>query len=187
MKKRIALLSLLFISLYSVAQEKGTNDINFGIGFETSNEFLNTVEDIISGVSYRNTTVTPAFILTYKIAVKNKWFVYADGAYQQVTEDVVENNLTTGDATHRYITVGFGSSYHYISKNWFQMYSGASVAYTSQYSNFSTSSNLEDKSDGYFNFHVSALGFRFGKALAGFAEIGVGYKGFANVGISYQF
>jgi hypothetical protein len=187
MKKSITLICLVFISLSSFAQEKGTNDLSFGVGFETSNEFLNTVEDIISGVSYSNTTVTPAFSLTYKIAIKNKWFVYADGAYQTVSEDVVENNLTTGDVSHRYFTVGFGSSYHYISKNWFQMYSGVSIAYTSQNSDFTTSSNIEDKNDSFFNFHVSALGFRFGNALGVFAELGVGYKGVANVGLSYQF
>ena len=187
MKKIIATISLVFISFLSFSQEKGTHDISFGLGFETSNEFLNTVEDIISGVSYANTSVSPAFILNYKVAVKNKWFVYADGAYQTVSEDVIEDNLTTGDVTHRYITVGLGSSYHYISKDWFQMYSGASIAYTSQNSDFTTSSNIGDKSDGYFNFHVSALGFRVGKALAAFAELGVGYKGIGNLGISYQF
>ena len=187
MKRHLLLLILMTFSVYVFAQERGTHDLSFGVGFETSNDFLNTLEDIAGGVSYANTTVTPAFSLTYKIAIKDKWVVYADGVYQAVSEEVVEGGLTTGDVSHRYFSVGFGSEYHYISKVWFQMYSGASVAYTSQNSNFTTSSNLEDNSDGYFNFHVNALGFRFGKALAGFVELGVGYKGVANAGVSYQF
>ncbi len=186
--KKIVLVAIIgLLASPSFAQEKGTHDISFGIGFETSNEFLNTVEDIISGVSYANTTVTPAFNLTYKIAIKDKWFFYADAAYQVVSEDVIEGGLTTGDVSQRYFTVGFGSDYHYISKDWFQMYSGASIAYTSQKADFTTSSNIEDKSDGYFNFHVNALGFRFGQAFAGFVELGVGYRGVANIGLSYQF
>lgn len=187
MKKTVLVAIFGLISTLAFSQEKGTHEIKLGVGFETSNEFLNTVEDITSGVSYANTTVTPAFNLTYKIAIKDKWFFYADAAYQVVTEDVIENGLTTGDVSQRYFTVGFGSDYHYISKDWFQMYSGASIAYTSQNADFTTSSNIEDKSDGYFNFHVNALGFRFGKALAGFVELGVGYRGVANVGVSYQF
>lgn len=187
MRKIVSFIVFVIISLASFSQEKGTNDISFGVGFESSNEFLNSVDDIISGVSYSNTSVSPVFNLTYKVAIKNKWFVYADGAYQTVSEDVVENNITTGDVSHRYLTIGFGSSYHYISKDWFQMYSGASIAYTSQASDFTTSSNIKDSNDSYFNFQVNALGFRFGRKLAAFAEFGVGYKGVANLGLSYQF
>lgn len=187
MKKLFLFVVLSVFATLAFSQEKGSHDISFGLGFETSNEFLNTVEDIISGVSYANTSVTPAFNLTYKYAIMDRWFLYADGAYQQVSEDVLEGGLTTGDVSTRYFTAGFGTNFHYISKEWFQMYSGASIAYTSQYSDFTTSTNIEDESDGYFNFHVNALGFRFGKSLAAILELGVGYKGVANVGVSYQF
>jgi hypothetical protein len=187
MKKIVLMVIIGLVGSTVFAQEKGTHDISFGVGFETSNDFLNTIEDIVSGVSYANTNVTPAFNVNYKIAIKDRWFFYADAAYQVVSEDVIENSLTTGDVSHRYFTVGFGSDYHYISKEWIQMYSGASIGYSSQNSDFTTSSNIEDSNDSYFNFHVNALGFRFGKALAAFVELGVGYKGVANIGVSYQF
>lgn len=169
------------------SQEKGTHEIKFNVGFETSNEFLNTVDDIISGASYQNTSVTPAFSVTYKVAIKNNWFLFADGNYQSISEDVIENNSKTGDVSHRYLTFGFGSDYHYISNSWFQMYSGLSVGYTSQNSDFTTSSNIEDENDSFFNFHLNALGFRFGKTIAATLELGVGYRGVANLGLSYQF
>ena len=179
---------LFLFSTVAFTQEKGTNEIVAGVGFYSSNEILNTVEDIISGVSFAKTTVSPTINLTYKIAVKDNWFLYADGSYQTVKEDVIENNLTVGDVSHRYITIGFGTEYHYIVKEWFQMYSGGSVAYTSQNSDFTTSStNIEDRKDGFFNFQVNAVGFRFGKSLAGIVELGYGYKGFANLALAYQF
>ena len=176
------------------AQEKGTNDIGVNIGLFTTNDFFDATSNIIvSGTSlgsttYENTSTIPAIVLTYKIAVKDKWLFYADGVYQSMQEDVLVDMLKIGDINHTYLTFGFGTEYHYISKEWFQMYSGASIAYSVLYSKFNGSSDdFEDGNDGYINFHVNALGFRVGKALAATLEVGVGYKGIANLGVSYQF
>ena len=117
----------------------------------------------------------------------NNWFFFADGTYQTIKEDVLENSVKTGDVSNRYLTIGFGTEYHYVHKDWFQMYSGASIAYTSQNADFTTSSDIEDTNDSYFNFQVNAVGLRFGKALGGFVELGVGYRGYVNAGLSYQF
>lgn len=188
---RILLLAGCFVfGMNAYAQEQGTNDLSFGAGIGTSNDFLAATEEIISnlgGVTTTNQTSGPSLNVTYKTAIKNNWFFYADGTFQTITEDVVENSVVTGDVSHRYITFGFGTEYHYIHSDWLQMYSGGSIAYTSNYSDFTTSSNLEDTSDGYFNFQVNAVGLRIGKSLAGFVELGVGYKGFANAGLSFQF
>ncbi len=124
----------------------------------------------------------------YKNAIKKNWFFYADAVFQVITEDVIENNIQVGDVSHLYFTFGFGTEYHYIVKEWFQMYSGASIAYTTRSSKFKTSSsNFEDVNDGFFNFQINAVGFRVGKKLAATLELGVGYKGLANLGVSYQF
>ena len=187
MKKSLLIIGLVFLSQQVIGQSKGTSELSFGLGFETSNEFLNTVEDIIDDTSYANTKVSPAYILTYKRAIADRWFLFADGSYQSVKEDVIQGELTIGDVSTTYLTFGFGTDYHYISKDWFQMYSGASVAYTSQSSNFTTSADIDDENDGYFNYHLTALGFRFGRALGAFVELGVGYRGFGAAGVSYQF
>ena len=188
MKKITLTLVAVLISIFTYAQEKGTHDIGVNIGFFTSNDFLNTTEDIIAGGTFENTKVSPSIAVNYKIAIKHKWFFYADGVYQSIKEDVLLNEVVIGDVSHTYLTFGFGTDYHYISKEWFQVYSGASVAYTTRSSDFTTSStDFEDANDGFFNFHVNALGVRVGKALAGTLEIGVGYKGVVNLGMSYQF
>ena len=194
MKKLTTFILALLMSTFAFGQEKGTHDIGIGIGIFTTNDFLDATSSIIeSGISigtitYKNATSLPALYLNYKIAAKNKWFFYADGVYQSISEDVYVDDIKVGDLKHTYLTFGFGTDYHYVSKDWLQIYSGASIAYTAQYSNFTGSSpGFEDGNDGYFNFHVNALGFRFGKALAATLEIGVGYKGIANLGVSYQF
>ena len=180
------LIVLVSISPFANAQEKGTQELVGGIGFFSSNDFLNSAETIISGVSYENTTTSPTINFTYKNTLKDNWFLYADGSLQFINADVLEDGVKTGDVSHRYWTAGLGTEYHYIHNDWFQMYSGASIAYSLLYSDFS-SPPREDKNDGYFNFQISAVGFRVGRALAAVVELGVGYKGIANAGISYQF
>ena len=182
------------MSVYAFGQDKGTNDIGAGVGLLSSNEFLNDVSIlVVSGASagyttYANASITPAISVFYKNAIKDNWFLYADGIYQSSKEDVLVNDVKNGDVSHTYLTFGFGTEYHYINKEWFQMYSGASIGYTVQYSNYTGSSeDFEDNNDGYFNFQVNAVGFRVGKALAATLELGVGYKGVANLGVSYQF
>jgi hypothetical protein len=56
------------------------------------------------------------------------------------------------------------------------MYSGIGLAYFTS-----------DEYDTNFSFQATALGFRVGKKLAAFAELGFGYKGIAQIGASYQF
>ena len=56
------------------------------------------------------------------------------------------------------------------------MYSGIGLAYVST-----------DEFNNNFSFQATALGFRVGKKLAAFAELGFGYKGIAQIGASYQF
>ncbi len=181
---------MALLSTICFAQEKGTNDISCGVGFATTNDLLNSVDDIISdifGVSTANISATPAISLTYKYTIMNDWLLYADGIYQTINNDLIKHDTIIGNANNRYYTIGFGTEYHYINKDWFQMYSGVSLAYTYQNSNFSQSSNIKDDTDNYFNFQVNAVGLRFGKQLAGVLELGFGYKGIANFGVSYQF
>ena len=43
-----------------------------------------------------------------------------------------------------YYTIGLGTDYHYLSTNWVQLYSGASLAYTLVHENYTnTRSNLK--------------------------------------------
>lgn len=193
MKKTTILLAVLFISTIVFGQEKGTRDLSINVGIVTSNGFLNSVEtmfsDVISNVKTKNDKeATPAIGITYKYAVKDNWFVYADGVYQVYKADLVTGNTEIGDVNHTYLTLGLGTEYHYIVKDIFQMYSGGSIAFTSQSSKFKTSSSsIKDNSDSFLNFQVNVFGFRVGKRLAATLELGYGYKGIVNLGVSYQF
>jgi hypothetical protein len=194
MKNRLLLsifASLSFI-LTSQAQEKGSSDLSVNIGFATSTELSNLFTDILVSGLTGNQIKTgdikagPTFGVTYRYAIANRWMVQADGFYQKMSQDIYVNNTKEGKANYSYITVGLGTDYRYISNNFFQMYSGVAVGYTSENIKNSGAQNSAD-GDGFINYQVNALGFRVGKKLAAFAELGFGYKGIINTGVSYQF
>lgn len=189
----IALFIIVFCSpIY--AQDKGTHDFSISVGGITNNDFLNIASEIIiteislKTESYTNSTSTPSIAITYKNALLDNWFFYGDIVYQSFKKDILLSGNNVGSLNNIFITFGIGSEYHYIHGDWFQMYSGLSLAYTNQYSNYKGSSTeIKDGSGGNLNYQINALGFRVGKSLAGFAELGVGYKGIASIGLSYQF
>jgi hypothetical protein len=176
----------------AMAQQKGTSDISVSVGAATStdiaNLFTNILAEGLTGGEYstRNMKAGPSLGLTYRYAVMDRWMVHADGFYQKMTENLYLSNAKSGELKYSYITVGLGSDYRYISKEYFQMYSGLAVAYTSE-SIDNSGQGGSPKGEGFFNYQINAAGFRVGKKLAGFAELGFGYKGIANVGVSYQF
>lgn len=193
---RNSLLLLLFALAWytSFGQTKGTNDLGVTIGGLTSNDIFDVSSKLIvtgtsgGSLSYGNSNAVPAIALTFKHAVADNWFFYADGVYQSIKQDVFLSGADAGEVNNSFLTFGLGTEYHYAHSNWFQMYSGASIGYTFQNSNYTGSSeDIQDDSSGYFNFQINALGFRFGKSIAVTLELGVGYKGLAILGISYQF
>lgn len=187
-------LCLILIAFQSAAQEKGTNEISAGVGFLTTNDLLHlgttTVFGVVSNgnVSYSEDQLAiPAIGLGYKRAIANRWMLGLDVYYQSRQTDVYINDIPDGSLRDSYLTIGVGTDYHYISTNWFQMYSGLGVAYTFNGTQYTGSSNeFSDSQTSYLNFHINALGFRFGKAFALFTELGFGYKGLIHAGLSVQ-
>lgn len=71
-----------------------------------------------------------------------------------------------------------------------QLYSGLGIGYTfgSESLNPAVDSG-KTTSTGTINsfaWQVNVIGIRVGKAIAGFAEFGYGYKGIVNIGLSIQ-
>ncbi len=193
MKKIVTLTLFSFISLVAISQEKGTNEINVNVGFYTTNDLALDLSEVVSTsgsvgtLTFARTTTAPAFGIAYETAIKNNWFFYADAYYQMINEDVFENNVKVGDISNRFWTVGFGTNYRYIHGSWFQVYSGAAIAYTSFSADYTGASNIEDSNDGYWNFHVDAIAIRLGGKFAATVAAGYGYKGILNAGLSFQF
>ena len=88
-----------------------------------------------------------------------------------------------------FYTTAVDFNWNYMNKPACQLYGNAGMGATL----VSFSDNKTDDSEAKlkkfftFNMHVSPIGIRIGKEIAGFAEIGWGYKGFFNAGISVKF
>lgn len=194
MKKIILSLGIAFLIGNAFSQEKGTNEIGLTVGVLTTNDFVGLFSDVLTTsysagyVSYDKVSSSPSLGILYKRAIMDKWMVYADVVAQFSSKNVMYNNVNDGTVKNTFLTIGIGTDYHYVSTDWFQMYSGGSIAYCTQMWNYSSNNpDLRDGKAGFVNFQVNALGFRFGKKLGVSVELGLGYKGIAVGGLSYQF
>lgn len=199
MKSQFKVLTLICLLLNAgllsaQAQEKGKQEFSIHIGGGTSNDFVNIGSSISSSlltlghITYKDSKSTPSVGVTYKYAIKNKWMILADAYYQSDKKNAFVANSKIFTQKSSYYTLGLGTDYHYVSNDWLQLYSGASVAYTLVHDKFSnTTANFKNGNQNSFNFHVNAIGLRVGKKLGASLELGFGYKGIANIGVSYQF
>ena len=67
------------------------------------------------------------------------------------------------------------------------MYSGLAFGYAFQNIQYMPIEGEEEvENPGKMAFHINAIGFRFGKSIGGFLELGYGYKGILNFGFSLK-
>lgn len=109
-----------------------------------------------------------------------------------MSRDWLVNDKSAGRDSSTAYTIAVETDYRYISKPVFQMYSGVGLGLAIVKTDFTLGPDLmlkgkNGESTQYFTGQLTALGFRVGKTLAGFAELGFGYKGIVNAGLSYQF
>ncbi|WP_062060404.1 hypothetical protein [Aquimarina longa] len=200
MKKiQIIALGFFFLGIFTSslnAQDKGTSQISIGYGTATTNQLVSLLSDIIitagtlGNATFDNNKSIGAINLNYKYAIIDKLMIGGSLVYEKIEDDALIQNKKIGERDNTFYTVGLEADYRYISKDVFQMYSGLGVAYTNSHQKF-TSSSPTYKNDtytiNYFNYQLTAIGIRVGKSIAGFAELGFGYKGILNFGVSYQF
>ncbi len=175
------------------AQDK-KNQFSIGYGVITVDEELDLIEgvlgDVISLGSYTfdNEKMSGAVILTYNNAISKVVHIGGAVAYEQITKDVVVAGDKKGELKRNFITLGIESKFAWLNRDFVQMYSSAGIGLTINKDEFTeTNGNSNDDSQTHFNFQLSALGLRIGNTLAGYAEVGYGYKGILNFGLSVRF
>lgn len=195
LKSIIVLVLIIVFSGNIVAQKKGTEELKLGYGYATSTQIVYDIADIFSTVftlgdiTNVNETTYGALNIGYNYSVSDKVSLGASITYEQIRNDVKSNKDIIGNNTCSFYTVALEATVHYVRKENFQMYSGLGLAYTYGSLKFDSSNPQEQSSDdvvNLFNFNITGIGVRCGRAFGGFAELGFGYKGLASVGLSYQ-
>lgn len=202
-KKRIVFL-FIFYSAFIFSQSQGTSELNISLGVATVEDFRSATTDaatslvtsVITGekLTHKDGSSQMAFTLHYSYAIKDRWMLGTSLAYQNIKGNLFLDGEKSGYSHSAVYSLGVESNYRYISKPKFQMYSGLGAGYAFGKTTFKLGDELEFKNTNkdtskinYMTYHLTALGFRVGKKLAVFAELGVGYKGIINGGMSYQF
>ncbi len=194
----ILILSIIFTGIQlAKAQEKGTNEISIGYGVGSSDQFFDNLVDIsvfavtIGNLTYDNKVFRGPLYVNYNYAIKDQLMIGGTVTYSKITRDVFLSKISLGEQINNIFTIGLESNYRYISNRSFQMYSGLGLGYSVNFSKSRSNSGKKDSRRGQtnsnLNFHLTGIGLRFGKKIAGYFEIGLGYKGVYNLGISHQF
>ncbi len=198
--KKIVLTLLLAIAFTSLKGQTAPsayhNELAGSYGIMTTNQVFNVLKDIASVIftfgNYNkdNTDYTGGWFLAYKYAPSDNILLSFTGGIDGAKGDLVENDIKYGEFKTTYTSAIIGFDYRYLNKDLVQLYSGIGAGVT-LCKNSGTQSGSGDTDvswdNPYLNFQLNLLGVRVGKALAGFAEFGFGYKGMINAGVSYQF
>lgn len=196
MKKAIFIIALALSTISIQAQQKGESQLSLGYGIASTPELVDlfvgtlTYPTSLGTVSFSDLETVGNVHLTYKYAISDKWLLGGTFVYNRTKQNARASNAVIGEQTYRNLTLAVESDYRYISNPKFQMYSGLGVGITLTKENFDPSSTANaaiEANSNYFNYQLTAVGFRIGRKLAFFSEIGFGYKGILSAGINYQF
>lgn len=194
MKKKFLL--LVFVTLFvgeAFAQEQ-QHEVDVGYGVLSSNEFVDLFSNILAtaltGGSYKteNNKGIGNIQAGYKYIPTKRIAVGATYVYAGLSSDVMSGDTKSGTLDKKYHTLAGEFEFRYIAKERFKLYSTLGAGATKYDETYTPTTGEVDKNDDiYFNFHVSALGLKFGDKVGGFAEVGFGYKGMVSAGLFFRF
>jgi len=187
---------LIGIAQFAFTQEH-FNEISLNYGRATTDDvssaFGTIFEDIIydlfgDSTQYRNST-SGVFLFTYQHQFTKKVSAGPVFGFEVLETDVTKNDKNIGTIKHNAYTLAIEGRVDYLDKEMFGMYFGLGIGATLMDTKSSSDgSDVSDMDpDSHFNFHITALGFRFGKQFGATAELGYGYRGIANFGLYYRF
>lgn len=194
MKKTFLLLVFVVIFAGKNSAQEQQHEVYAGYGLLSSNELVDAFSSILAttltGGSYKtnNSQSIGNILIGYKYLPNRRIAVGASYAYNSRSADVMSGDVKNGDLKRKYQTLAGEFEFRYIAKGHFKLYSslGAGVTlYDETYT--SNTREVEENDNIFFNFQVSALGFKFGDRIGGFAEVGLGYKGILSAGLFASF
>ncbi|POY35354.1 hypothetical protein C3K47_14915 [Solitalea longa] len=190
MKKLLAIVFTL--SLFSSQIKAQNNEVYIGYGLGSVQEASETFSDafvaLFTGESTETSVKFGPIILGYNHYVKPKWTIGA--LYSNTSlEGKTTSNSSSIDLsyTSTYNIIMARSDYRYVNKERFQLYSGLAAGVAFAKAKPINDSDIETSSTTEFAFQINAIGFRYGKKIGVFGELGVGYNGFLCFGVSTKF
>lgn len=196
--KSLVVIALIGVVASSVgwAQTARTarHDVSLSYGVVSMDQITDALTDILTVVftfgtyAKERTSSSGVPFFTYHFSPRGRFgFGLAAGGY--MTKGNLEIADTASGTFKETNYVGaFEIAYRWIMKTGFQMYSGLGGGGRIRKGTYTVEGEeTETTSKVLPTFHVNLLGFRFGRAIGFFGELGFGYKGLLNFGLSAQF
>jgi hypothetical protein len=192
-KSAVALVVLVLLATSVGIGQTRKHDLSLSCGFVTSDQFADAFTDFLTIVITLGTfgkqaaTYSPVPFFTYHYAPKSRFgFGLAFGGY------VAEGDLEllgdpVGSFKETNIIAAVEIDYHWLMKKGVQLYSGAGFGLRFRRGTYDVDDATDTLSQTFGTVHLNLLGFRVGRSVGFFGEIGVGYKGLLNLGLNAQF
>jgi hypothetical protein len=185
-------LAALVLTSASFGQTR-RHDLSLSYGVLSIDQMADVLGDVLTIVITLGTfgknevKYTGVPFLTYHHSRNDRFgFGFAVGGYQS-SGDLRIGDSTVGTFEERNYVGAVELDYRWVMRPGFQLYSGAGFGVRLRRGTYTEGEETDTLNKALPTFHVNALGLRFGRNIAFFAEIGAGYKGVLNAGINAQF
>lgn len=192
---------LLPITLFSQTPEFKKHEFCVSYGLISTERVVSVADNALTlvftwgEIEKRNARYTGAIFLTYRYSFNDKVSFGITGGIDNEKGDYVQGHTKVGDYKRATYTTAMELKYTYSDRKVVKIYCLGGLGYTfaNQKGSYTYVSGIiegtgnENSNKGHINFQLSPVGLRIGKRLAGFVELGFGYKGIFNTGISCNF
>jgi len=184
----------LLISPAVLAQQR-LNDVSFQYGFLSIDQANDIFKDVVSVVTsignfYKeDVKYSGVPFLTYHYSANSRFGFGGTVGYYSLRGNLVAEGGGTeaGDFRERDYVAAAELDYHWIMRPGLQVYSGAGFGLRVRSGTYTDGVETDKMTKVLPTFHLNAVGFRYGRKVGFFGELGVGYKGILSVGINAQF
>ncbi|MCF2489871.1 hypothetical protein [Dyadobacter sp. CY347] len=189
---RTLILQIAFLSctiIPCIAQDKGKSELAMSFGImpteDILSEFFMTALLTMAGRLPEKNFDDRAFALTYKYHLTERFALGASVAYNAAAHETRFLNWSDYDPRPKTVSFAVESNFFYLKRPKVNLY--ASMAGGFFASSKKAYDGISDETQILPTLHYSPIGVRVGKGVAGFVELGYGFKGMVNGGLSIRF
>jgi hypothetical protein len=190
----LLILGAFLFSSAGLAQQR-VHDLSFQYGFlsiDQANDIFKDAVSVVTGLGnfYKeDVKYSGVPFLTYHYSANSRFGFGGTAGYYSLRGNLVAEGggAVAGDFRESDYIAAAELDYHWIMRPGFQVYSGAGFGLRLRSGTYANGVETDKMTKVLPTFHLNAVGFRYGRKVAVFGELGVGYKGILAAGIDAQF
>lgn len=166
--------------------------VSDGFPLTITEAFIDVFSDLAGNRDSEDISGTAHFGVGYRYHFRKNFSAGLDLSYQKVTNHFTYASNDSGNPEKKgedainMILIMPAAAFKYIHRPKFQLYGNVAAGLaigSSEETVADGAPSIEDSTTG-FAFQINPIGVRVGRKIAGFAELGFGYRGIITVGLS---